>query len=316
MNYKLQLLVYCSFFLILTISSLCYGACGSYQEAMNLKEASYLEVDKEIKNNTVKEIKLPVSRGFNQKRTALCWVYSALNMIETNYLYAHQGAQIELSRRFLQYYTMEDRFLRHIIGESTLISERGVSVDAISLIRLNGIVVFDDFLDVSDPYGDYYIKRNVDAQIYFEDKINTLYFGLKKKYGLPPRETTFNSEDFSAIELANLLIGNYVFESYGISKDGFEGYGDHPDPDARNGTKSYFIGADKVHELIKNSLENGNAVEYSTRVHSLMIYGSNYDSEANPLVYFVKDSYPDYFYTISPEYIINHALELTTVKIF
>src|SRR5262245_17061121 len=56
--------------------------------------------------------KLPVSRGFAQLGTQLCWVYSTLNALESRYLYLHGGGNLELSRGAMQYLTMRDRIMR------------------------------------------------------------------------------------------------------------------------------------------------------------------------------------------------------------
>ncbi len=74
-------------------------------------------------------------------------------MLETNYLAKHPGSKIALSRGALQRASIMDRFQREITGNSTHLEDGGLAVDALMLIRQNGLVGARDYHDIvdSDP---------------------------------------------------------------------------------------------------------------------------------------------------------------------
>src|SRR5688572_20293400 len=90
------------------------AAHSDYAEAMRIRQL--IQQDDTLDPRTYESIVLPVSRGFHQLQTQLCWSYAALNTLETNYLVKHPEAQLELSRRAMQYFTYEDRYTRKING--------------------------------------------------------------------------------------------------------------------------------------------------------------------------------------------------------
>src|SRR5271166_2413052 len=81
----------------------------------------------------------------------LCWVYATLSMLETNYMVRHPGSQIALSRGALERDAIADRLLRLIRGEPRNLDNGGLAVEALALIRQNGLLAEDDFYDVLDP---------------------------------------------------------------------------------------------------------------------------------------------------------------------
>src|SRR5271166_7017990 len=97
---------------------------------------------------------LPITPPLDQGDSDLCWVYATLSMLETNYTVRHPGSQVALSRGALQRDEIADRFLRLIRGEPRNLENGGLAVEALALIRQNGLLAEDDFhhvLDDPDP---------------------------------------------------------------------------------------------------------------------------------------------------------------------
>ncbi|MFZ2145863.1 MAG: hypothetical protein WAV28_01485 [Sedimentisphaerales bacterium] len=306
---------------------------GTYQEAMQIRRflnatESYLQhvpLDK-IQNPPVTEtILLPVSRGFNQRSTSLCWAYATLNALETIYLVRNpEGLDVELSRRAMQYYTMEDRYRRSIKGVNTYLSEAGVVLDAIRLIQSNGIVSFDDYYDINEPYGQANIREMINSAESFTDKIIAMYEGMDIVYTAPPTLTHIPSEvvgrsgsatvEAEAGDLARLVLAGDVWQSYAPSETKV-GFHDHPDPDSRWENMSWYMPRSEFPGRIKQALEAGFPVIVTIQVHALLIYGADYDSDGSPVVYYMKDSYPDYYYLANADNLHAMFWEMTTIKL-
>jgi hypothetical protein len=108
-------------------------------------------------------------------------------------------------------------------------------------------------------------------------------------------ETTFLGELMSPFELREKLIGNQEFWSYAISSK-LSGWNPHPDPTARVGNKAFFIPRSEITRIVRNSLEQQAPIGYWFESHVVVIYGAEYDLDGNALKYYIKDSYPPYFY--------------------
>ena len=93
---------------------------------------------------------LPITPPLHQGDTGLCWMYATLSMLETNYLSRHPGSKISLSRGAMQVEAVEDRLERLVRGKSTRLPEGGLAVEALTLIRKDGIVAQPDFRDIVD----------------------------------------------------------------------------------------------------------------------------------------------------------------------
>ncbi len=307
---------------------------GNYQEAMQIRRflnatepyLQHVPLDN-IQNPAVAEtILLPVSRGFNQRGTRLCWAYAALNALETIYLVRNpEGPDVELSRRAMQYYTMEDRYLRSIKGVNTFFSEAGVVLDAIRLIQANGIVSFDDYYDINEPYGQANIRYMIYSAESFTDKIIAMYEGMDIVYTAPPTKTHIPSShalgnqnplsvEAEAGDLARLVLANDVWQSYTPSSTKI-GFHDHPDPDSRWENKSWYMPRSEFPDRIKRALKAGFPVIVSIQSHALLIYGADYDSNGSPIVYYIKDSYPDYYSLADADAIHESFWEMTTIKL-
>ncbi|MHC4517608.1 MAG: hypothetical protein ACYTAS_03385 [Planctomycetota bacterium] len=308
---------------------------GTYEEAMAIRRRLSANVPSLQKTSLGKTqsaavaetIVLPVSRGFDQRGTALCWAYSTLNALETIYLVRNpEGLEVELSRRAMQYYTMEDRYRRSIKAVNTYLVEAGVVLDAIRLIQSNGIVYFDDYFDITDPYGQADIGAMIDSAGSFTEKAMAMYEGMDIVYTAPPALTHIpiphevvgrfgpTPMEAQAGELAELLLAADVWQSYTPSETKV-GFHDHPDPDARWENVSWHMPPSEFPGRIKQALEAGFPVIVTVRVHTVLVYGADYDSAGSPIVYYIKDSYPDYYYLAGADQLHEDFWEMTTVRL-
>jgi hypothetical protein len=336
--------------LILTVLSLAnidtaQALQGTYEEAMAIRRllnAKPIDPEKEAgvktQSSAVAEtIILPVSRGFNQGGTGLCWAYATLNALETIYLVRNpEGLDVELSRRAMQYYTMEDRYRRSIKGVNTYLREGGIVLDAIRLIQSNGIISFDDYYDIFDPYGQANILDMINGEENFTGKITAMYTGMDIVYTAPPTLTHIPSNptlddpnrtyvEAEAGDLARLVLAGDVWESYTPSETQV-GFHDHPDPDARWENQSWYMPHSEFPDRIRQALLAGFPVVVSIQNHGLLLYGADYDSNGSPITYYVKDSYDtlrfiggtiawDYYYRSDADLLHANFWEMTTVKL-
>ncbi len=309
------------------------GVDGDFQEAMRVRSLLHAEElslgampHARLQDPPVAEtVLLPVSRGFSQRSTGLCWAYATLSALETIHLVRHpDGPDVELSRRAMQYYTMEDRYRRSIKQVNTYIREGGIVLDALRLIQSNGIVSFDDYADVADAYGYANISGMIAGAPTFTDKIIALYEGLDIVYAAPPTQThvpvlaaaepnaAYTPADVG--ELARFVLGRDVWQSYTPSsaKTGFHA---HPDPDARWENVSWHMPHSEFPGRIRQALMAGFPVVISIRNHALLVYGADYDADGSPITYYIKDSYPSYYYVTDADYLHANFWEMTTIKL-
>lgn len=47
----------------------------------------------------------------------------------------------------------------------------------------------------------------------------------------------------------------------------------------------------------------------------VLIYGADYDSNGSPVTYYIKDSYPNYYYLADADYLHEIFWEMTTIKL-
>jgi len=93
------------------------------------------------------------------------------------------------------------------------------------------------------------------------------------------------------------------------------GFHDHPDPDSRWENVSWYMPRSEFPGRIKQALEAGFPVIVSIRNHGVLLYGADYDSNGSPIIYYIKDSYPDYYYLADADYLHEISWEMTTVKL-
>jgi hypothetical protein len=117
-----------------------------------------------------------------------------IDMLETNYMVRHPGSKIALSRGALQVDSIADRFRRRIRGEPLSLEDGGLAVEAIALIRQNGLLDQNDFHDVVDSEP---VFSSVEAKLAaYEnpaDKQKALSDELKASLGELPKLTHLDS---------------------------------------------------------------------------------------------------------------------------
>ncbi|MBI4862349.1 MAG: hypothetical protein HY815_19130 [Candidatus Riflebacteria bacterium] len=295
-------------------TSVALAAGSNHVEAMRVRRLVILDPAKAAPPDA-ELIVLPVSRGFDQRSTSLCWVYATLSGLESALRVRQPQSAVELSRRTMQVQTIEDRFLRKIHQTASYIGERGVAVDAMRLLAENGLVAFDDFTDIDDPYGSFDIAGAVDGAVGEPAKIAALQHGLARVYGVPPSTTHLEGVVVSRAALAEAVTAGQVWQSYAIANQGAEGYRPHPDPDARAGAVSWFMPAPRIVDRIKAALLAGYPLEITLGGHCLLLYGAAYDKLGKPTRYYIKDSYPGYFYKADPARVMENLVEMSTAKL-
>lgn len=296
--------------LFLVLATAAHAAGSNHAEAMRVRRL--IRIERRALPPGAETISLPVSRGFHQRGTSLCWAYATLSALETRLRVAAPPCTVELSRRAMQSLTIRDRWRLKIQGLASYVGERGVAVDAMRLIEESGLVAFADHTDVADGYGTFDFASAIGAAPDLDAKYRALEGGLARVYGTLPGTTHFESTELSRAALAARVVGDLRWQSYAVAKDGVEGFGKHPDPDARPGVRAWFEPQAKLVARIRASLKAGEPLELTIGGHCVLIRGAAYDAAGNPLRYDIKDSYPDFFYEADPARIMRNLVEVTT----
>ncbi len=239
--------------LVLVSSRGALAVHGDYAEAMRVRRL--IEVSGQGLREGAQKIVLPVSRGFDQKGTQLCWAYSSLSVIESNYLARHPDSKLELSRRAMQFITMKDRYTRQVHGTENFISERGIAMDAMALIRDAGLVAFADYKDIADAYGSYSFATQLSAAVTLADKYAKIAKGLEAVYSDPPLKTHLGEQEVTRGQLVKEVVGDQIWQSFAPGNDGEEKFAKHPDPDGRAGAISYYMPREKFAALCCDAVE-------------------------------------------------------------
>lgn len=267
------------------------------------------------KSTVSSSLMLPTSPGYDQGGTGLCWMFAALNSLETNYLVNHRTSQIAMSRAVMQYVTMADRYIRKIRGEQDYIVDSGTVVDAIDLLRTPGAFGLKDYNEILMNVPKFAISGNDLAS-----QISNLYASLDAYYGALP--TFVHSIDKSGPlltpqALGAELTGSDHWVAYGSmenNKVSKEGWAKHWDPDARPNTQAYFVPTSKFSHIVTEALSAGHAVGVSWCGHAEEIFGADFDPSGNPLRYHVKGSYSGEYDRIYEASILDRACGLSTIQ--
>lgn len=236
--------------------------------------------------------KLPITPPLDQGDSDLCWVFATLSMLETNYLELHPGSTIRLSRGALQRASILDRFQRAVTGNSTHLEDGGLAVDALRLIRQQGLVGAADFHGIvdSDPVFAA-LSRRLAAVKGADAKLKALDVAV----GPAPPLGRLDGRALTPEAFAKTVLGDKVWTEYDVEATGAPHVGLSTDPDARPETTVHFVRLGEAIRLIHDSLKRGEAVVWgSTDNHALLIYGADYDAEGRPEAYWVKDSFAPY----------------------
>ena len=258
---------------------------------------------------------LPITPPLDQKDTGLCWMYATLSMLETNYRNRHPGSQISLSRGAMQVEAVEDRLERLVRGESTRLPEGGLAVEALALIRQDGMVAQPDFHDIVDSKP---IAESIEEDLArISDraaKERALDQELQAKLGVVPETTHLDGEVVSADQLARIVLDGNEWTEFDRSPDGSEAVGPSRDPDARPETRVKYVKLEVLIDLIHRSLARGQAVVWGSPDHALMIYGGDYDKDGKPLSYLIKDSFEPYTYRENADELHNILRDVTVAR--
>jgi hypothetical protein len=257
---------------------------------------------------------LPITPPLDQGDSDLCWVYATLSMLETNYLYRHPGSKISLSRAALQRDSVADRFARLIRGQRSPLEDGGLAVEALALIRQDGLVARGDFHHVVDS-GPIYasIKRRLARYKSRANKLKALDRELKGRLGSKPPITHLDGEVLSPGQLAKAVLGGHQWTEFDRSRDGLRNWGPSHDPDARSDTRVLYVGLGRMIDLIHRSLAQGKAVAAGSADHEFLIYGGDYGRVGKPISYLIKDSLAPHLYRASAE-TIHRMLNDVTVE--
>lgn len=240
---------------------------------------------------------LPITPPLHQGDTGLCWMYATLSMLETNYFVRHPGSQISLSRGAMQVEAVEDRLERLVRGESTRLPEGGLAVEALALIRKDGMVAQPDFHDIvnSLPIVES-IQKDLAGIPDRDAKEKALDEVLPAKLGVVPEVTHLDGQVVSADQMAHAVTDGYEWTEFDLSTDGSEAWGPSQDPDARPETRVKYVKLEVLIDLIHQSLARRQAVVWGSSDHAMLIYGADYDKDGKPLSYLVKDSFEPFTY--------------------
>jgi hypothetical protein len=235
--------------------------------------------------------RLPITPPLDQGQSNLCWGYAALSMLETNYLVRHPGSQIMLSRGALQRDAIADRFHRRLLGEPGRLTDGGLSVEALALIRRHGLVARGDYHHAvaSAPVFSA-LKRKLTRREEFAAKHELLERELEARLGAKPQTTHLDGRALTPEQLAQAVLGDERWIEFDRTRDGAEGSAPSRDPEARPETRVVFVQLPAMIDLIHRSLARGQAVVAGTDDHSFLIYGADYDGDGRPLSYLIKDS--------------------------
>ncbi len=257
---------------------------------------------------------LPITPPLDQGDSDLCWVYTTLSMLETNYLYRHPGSRISLSRGALQRDSIADRFARLIRDERSPLEDGGLAVEALALIRQDGLVARGDFHHIVDS-GPIYasIKRRLARYRSSADKLRALDRELEARLGHEPQITHLDGEVLSPGEMAEAVLGGHEWTEFDRSRDGLQSWGPSHDPDARSDTRVSYVGLGRMIDLIHRSLAHGKAVVAGSTDHALLIYGGDY-RDGKPISYLIKDSLAPYTYRASAETIHRILNDVTVAR--
>ncbi len=265
---------------------------GELRPALNLEGGAGSQA-------AVERYVLPISAPLDQGETGLCWVFATLSMLETNYMSRHPGAHVEFSRAALQRDTIADRFRRLIHGETGEPGDGGLAVEAIALIRENGLVDAGDLHGIVNAGPTIAsLKDAVAEDAEPVEKERRVDDELTAALGAKPQTTHLEGRPMSPAALAGVVLDGEAWTEFDLARDGGEAWGPSHDPDARPETRVRYVSLDTLVALIHRSLARAESVVAGTDDHAFLIYGADYDADGEPLAYLIKDSFAPYTYRL------------------
>lgn len=306
-----------------------FAAGSTIQDAEQLRnKIIYQETQQQgLQNTAYKSIILPVSRGFDQQETCLCWSYAFFNALETLYLVQHPSTTLEFSRGAMQYFNLQDRIDLKIAGEEDHLdpkkykkcwAEGGTPLSANYILKDQGALPFKEYHEVISPpkYTDMYYSifaegTTPEQQKASADSLLPVYFGYT-----PATTTYFNGYEMSRVHFAQEVMPKGTWVNYAISKDGSEYIGNSLDPDARRGEQTHFIPRAAFIKKINQSLEKSRPILYSNDHHVILIYGADYNKNNKIISFYIKDSYErlGYYYKAEFNKALTELLEMAVLE--
>lgn len=238
-------------------------------------------------------IRLPVSKTYVQGGTNLCWVYATMSAIESNFMKAHPGMTLELSRSAMQVQQWRSRYTLALRGVETNLVEGGSATDAIRLARESGLFPYPAFkpspkgVEPKDPFR---LRLTEDGAAARLERLLSFIFG-----DLPTR-VQWKGFAGTPPEFAKFILGDQVWENYGISVTEKIEIKKHWDRDARADLKAVYLPRALFNQVIVKSLRNGHALVGSFEgklfggPHAVEIYGVELDASGNAQNYLIKNS--------------------------
>ena len=237
----------------------------------------------------VESYRLPISAPRDQGSSDLCWIFATLSLLETNYRVRHPGSMVEFSRGAVQRQAIVDRFRRAISGEKPYWADGGLAVEALALIRENGLVAQPDYHDFVDSAP---IYANVSLKLAQLDDSAAKREAVEAALAPAPELTHLEGAAETPRALAQSVLGDSAWVEYDVAPDGGERVGPSKDPDARPDTLVHYAPLAKLVDLIHASLKRGEAVVWGNVDHAMLIYGADYSADGRAVAYWVKDSAP------------------------
>ena len=270
--------------------------------------------------NPAESLILPLSPGIHQEFTSLCWSFATLSWLETRFLVLHPDVndrKLSLSRAGMQRNNAEERSLRTYIFKTDTFVEGGTFLNARILIDKYGLIPQD-----MKPYQrETYIKdikKKLDALDESQRK-EELKSIIDDQFFAMPETVEYLGETMTPADLATKMIDGQKFFSYAFRSGAVGEWGAHPDPDALQGTQSWYVDPSMKEKIIRDSLKAGFPVEMTYAAHCILIYGADYDEKGKVVKYYLKDSYNfhsgKYTYTADPKKLHEQIWELGTADL-
>jgi hypothetical protein len=300
---------------------------STLQDAVQLRSKIIYNEHLRDKNTINRRVVLPVSRGFDQQKTCLCWSYAFFNALESLYLVEHPDSKLEISRGAMQYINLQDRIDLKIDGiedhlDPTVYrncgAEGGTPLSAEYLMKNYGAVPYAEYHDIISPpnYTDLHNLIFVDNTTPKQKKTVTAAL-LPAYFGADIPETTyFNGQLLSGLEFVNQIMPKGRWTTYALSKDGSDYIARGLDPDARRNEQTHFIAKEHFIQKINQSLAQKRPVIYSNNHHVILIYGADYNQNDELISFYIKDSYErlGYYYKADFEKALKEIMEMTVLE--
>jgi hypothetical protein len=313
------------------------------QEAESIRIRQLIEIAKspnQILQTHVNSIILPVSPCLTQGGSSLCWNFAGMNILETNYRAQNPNSAFQLSRRAVYAWIAFERNIKRLSGAGLSKVERptgslpfqfftgpnqnntrGTTIDAIRYASIYGLIPLNLIeVEVTLPLNSYRLFEVKTMEFEGFKSLINFVDAVSKEIGVIPESFEFEGQSVKPKELATQILGNKNWTSYAILRNRPDNstvpntwLNFHVDRDNHLGDRSFAISHDRLPSLIKESLQNQNAMEISMGGHSVMLYGADYDETTGlPIRYYLKDSYGDCLYTSNPERTHMAIYQITT----